>query len=101
MAPPTVQREADPSGPVRELKETFAHNGPLGITFLKSLLVVFPAISSALSTTTAGNISSMSAGDSEKKASEKKKRGRRRKPLPLGKNGKELSASAAKLRLLK
>jgi ribonuclease HII len=63
--------------------------------------VIFAAISSAPSTTTAGNISSMSAGDSEKKPPEKKKRGRRRKPRPLGKNGKELSASAAKLRLLK
>ena len=30
-----------------------------------------------------------------------KKKGRRRKPRPIGKNGKEISASAAKLRLLK
>jgi ribonuclease HII len=43
----------------------------------------------------------MSAGDTEQKVPEKKKRGRRRKPRPLGKNGKEISASAAKLRLLK
>ena len=44
----------------------------------------------------------MSAADPEQKVPEqKKKRGRRRKPRPLGKNGKEISASAAKLRLLK
>ena len=43
----------------------------------------------------------MSAGESEQKVPEKKRRGRRRKPRPLGKNGKEISASAAKLRLLK
>ena len=43
----------------------------------------------------------MSAGESEQKIPEKKRRGRRRKPRPLGKNGKEISASAAKLRLLK
>src|SRR5205823_8737446 len=61
----------------------------------------FALISSAPPTTTAGNISSMSAGESEQKIPEKKRRGRRRKPRPLGKNGKEISASAAKLRLLK
>src|SRR5256885_1543779 len=43
----------------------------------------------------------MSAGESEQKVPEKKRRGRRRKPRPLGRNGKEISASAAKLRLLK
>ena len=43
----------------------------------------------------------MSSGDPEQKVPKKKKRGRRRKPRPLGKNGKEISASAAKLRLLK